>query len=209
METGPRLLRLRLPVDALVCQLYISAFFAMVARPRALGGEARGGHAQPHAIDQVLARLPSHRRGRRLDPGDLSTLGPPPPSMRCRRARHGPHWAHAPWYRHRLRGPPSKAPSGPERPAGRMLGRAILFFFSSRSQRRGVGDIPLNRRRGGDACMRTPMGRRRADAHTDKRETRRARRKGRPSTTLRVSSQCLPPLVAIFLCLPSIPPPSR
>lgn len=135
METGPRLTTSTavVPDDALVSQLYMSAvvFFCLAGRARACW---EGGHAQP-------ARYrPDNRRGRRL--GHLSsTLAPP---MLCRRGSAGPPLGgRGCWSRHRLRGPPSKAPSGPcatsSKQAGRLLGRAIPFFFFPRLDEEGSG----------------------------------------------------------------------
>lgn len=78
--------------------------------------------------------------------------------------------------------------------AGRLLGRAIPFFFFPRLVEEGSGISRLTDRVGGwDAAA----GRRMADAHTDKRETDRARKAAGQASGCLIS-RLLPPLVAVF-----------
>lgn len=132
------------PDDALVSQLYMSAVVFLPRRSNArVGG---GGHAQ-------LARYrPDNGRGRRLGPpGHLSsTLAPPMP---CRRARRDPHWVAGLLVPAPSPGPPLEsaewAVCDQQRQAGRLLGRAIPFFFFPRLVEEGSGISRLTDRVGG------------------------------------------------------------
>lgn len=101
-----------------------------------------------HAIDQTMDA------GGDWDPPGTSAapLRPPCPAGGLGATPIGRQGC---WSRHRLRGPPSKAPSGRVRPAasGRpVVGSRHSFLLFPSSRRRGVGDIPLNRPRGRMGC---------------------------------------------------------
>lgn len=192
METGPRLTTATavVPDDALVSQLYMSAVVFLPRRSSARVG--RGGACAtrtlstrqstraeigtprapqqhpcaPHALQEGSARPPLGGRG----------LLVPAPSP-------GPPLESAEW-----------AVCDQQQQAGRLLGRAIPFFFFPRLVEEGSGISRLTDRVGGwDAAA----GRRMADAHTDKRETDRVRKAAGQASGCLIS-RLLPPLVAVF-----------